>query len=418
MSTTKGKKADSWPILIKQGSATAKIFRTPENGRDRFTVEWYEGTQRKRLTRVDLADAQQEAKTIARTLNAGKGDALELSGVDRDNYVAAVAKLKELKPLEISLATAIAEYVDAKKWNVPLGQAAKSFHEANNAKLKERTVMEVYQELYEARRKDDAGKTYLIDLKTRLSHFAREFKTNIAEVTSTDITDWIAALDLSKRSRRNYRNAIKTLFYFAQERNYLNRERKTAAELSAKIKVTEKSKPKFTDEEFAKLLSVADKGIMPFFVFGGFCGLRSAEIKRLQWQDVRWTEGEVVIHADTSKQGEARRYRVAPLTAPALAWLAGYEAKKGKVLTLDLYKRLPDYTKAAGVKWKDNVLRHSFITFRVATEKDIARVAKEAGNSVKEINKSYDGVATEREGRSWFSLLPETAKNIIQMKAA
>ena len=71
-----------------------------------------------------------------------------------------------------------------------------------------------------------------------------------------------------------------------------------------------------------------------------------------------------------------------------------------------------------GVKWKKNGLRHSFITYRVATEKDFVKVAYEAGNSPAMIRSNYDAVATEQEGKLWFSVVPETAANVIQMECA
>ena len=77
--------------------------------------------------------------------------------------------------------------------------------------------------------------------------------------------------------------------------------------------------------------------------------------------------------------------------------------------------RVKEICKAAGVTWKHNGLRHSFITYRLATIKDAVRTAFEAGNSPQVIRSNYDAVATEQEGKLWFSVVPETAKNILQM---
>jgi integrase len=169
----------------------------------------------------------------------------------------------------------------------------------------------------------------------------------------------------------------------------------------------------------AKLLSSDDKVIRPMFILGGFCGLRTAEILRLSWEDIRWAESSIVISEDVSKGGEARRRRIAPLTAPAAAWLADWKNKRGRVLPIDQPEhRVKDVCEATGVKWKKNGLRHSFITYRVAMEKDFVRVAYEAGNSPAMIRSNYDAVATEAEGKLWFSVMPATAGNVIQMEGA
>lgn len=416
MPKAKSKSTEEWPILVKQGSVTAKIFRTPENGKDRFTVEWYEGGQRKRLTRVDLEEAKTEAKFVAERLNAGQGEILALSGKDRDSFQHAKAKLRAL---DIPLADAIDEYVAAKAIGVPLLAAAKHYQETHFAKLPAKTVTEVYEEMLAAKRKDGASDAYLHDLKSRLGHFSRDFKARIADVQTSDLDAWLRSLNLSPRSRNNHRNTIVSLFNFARAAGYLNRDRIPAAKHTALAKAKRKAISFFTPQEFAKLLNADDKIIRPLFVLGGCAGLRTEEIKRLSWEDIRWEESSIVISEDTSKGGEARRRRIAPLTVPAAAWLADWKNKTGRVLPLDQPdQRVRAVCETVGVAWKRNGLRHSFITYRVATEKDFVKVAYEAGNSPAMIRSNYDAVATEKEGKLWFSVMPKTAGNVIQMQGA
>ncbi len=172
------------------------------------------------------------------------------------------------------------------------------------------------------------------------------------------------------------------LFNFAKAAGYLNRDRTTAAEHTALARKKVEAIEVFTPVELSKLIAaaaVADKAILPFFVLGGFCGLRTVEASHLLWEDIRWPESSIVISAAIAK---TRTRRLAPLTDTAAAWLAGWKAKTGRVLAVDkLHKRVGDICKAAGVTWKDNGLRHSFITYRLATLKDPVRVAFEAGNS-------------------------------------
>ena len=94
------KKADKWPMEVKAGSVTVKIYRTVNRGRAMFTLAYHEAGGRKLRQFADLADARREAKETAATLNAGRGAALELSGADRDAYLAAV---RQLKPLDVPL---------------------------------------------------------------------------------------------------------------------------------------------------------------------------------------------------------------------------------------------------------------------------------------------------------------------------
>jgi hypothetical protein len=52
------------------------------------------------------------------------------------------------------------------------------------------------------------------------------------------------------------------------------------------------------------------------------------------------------------------------------------------------------------------VLRHSYISYRIAEVKSAEQVALEAGNSPAIIFKHYRELATEGEAREWFSILP------------
>jgi integrase len=407
--------ADKWPLAIKAGSVTVKIYKTVNRGRPMFTASYHEAGGRKLRQFAELVEARKEAKLIAERLNAGQGAALELTGADRDSYVFATSKLK---PLGIGLVAAIEEYIAAKKWDVPLADAARSYHEIHSAKRPDKTVQEVITELIEAKRVDGASAYYLSDLHVKLNRFAKDFHVNIGEVTTKNIDDWLRGLKMAGRSRNNFRNCIVLLFNFAASSGYLDRDRATAAEhTSAARKKPQRINP-FTPAEMSKLLAGVEDRDLPYIALGGFCGLRTSEIERLSWEDIRWEELSIVISEDTSKQGEARRRRIAPLTAPAAAWLSKFKKRKGRVTLDDLRARANLISDATGVKWKTNGLRKGFITHRLAELKDFIRVAFEAGNSPAIIRKTYDGVATEKEGKAWFSIMPKTAANVIRMEGA
>ena len=204
------------------------------------------------------------------------------------------------------------------------------------------------------------------------------------------------------------------LFNFAKSAGYLNRDRSTAADHTALARKQVEAIEVFTPAELAKLLTLADDSILPFFVLGGFCGLRTVEISRLTWEDIRWPESSIVISAAIAK---TRTRRLAPLTEPAAAWLARLKHKSGPVVILDtLYDKVGE---ACGRHWRgvegDNGLRHSFITYRVAATKDFVRTAFEAGNSPQVIKANYDAVASEIEGKAWFSIMPKVAANVVRM---
>ena len=166
--------------------------------------------------------------------------------------------------------------------------------------------------------------------------------------------------------------------------------------------------------EFKAILAAADEEVLPALAIGGFAGLRTAEIARLDWRDIDLAQGHIVIEARNAKTG-ARR--IVPMAENLKEWLKPYVRPFGPVnpASNDQYgnalgDRFERAASRAKVKWKRNPLRHSFISYRVAVVKDVPQVALEAGNSPAVIFSNYRALATDAEATAWFSILPQTAK--------
>jgi integrase len=406
-------KAPTFPLEIKAGSSRAKIYHVVEPNRERFTVSYHEGAHRRLKQFAALDDARREAKTIVERLNAGQGEILALSGKDRDSFQHAKAKLRAL---DIPLADAIDEYAAAKKIGVPLLAAAKFYREAHSSRLPDKTVSDVVAEFLQAKETDGRSVRYLQDCKARLERFSRDFRVNLKDVRTQELDAWLRGLKVAPRTRNNFRTVIRSLFSFARDAGYLLKGKPTEAESTTVAKQGDGEIEVFSPEEFSALLLAADEHLLPFLIFGGMAGLRSAEILRLKWEDVNWPESVIEIHGRISKTGGRR---LAPLVPAAAAWLNSYKDERGPVIgRIKLYERVEKLSESAGVPWKQNALRHSFCSYRMATLKDAPRVSYEAGNSVRIIQRHYDKVVTESKGNAWFSIMPKTAGNVIQIAKA
>ena len=64
-------------------------------------------------------------------------------------------------------------------------------------------------------------------------------------------------------------------------------------------------------------------------------------------------------------------------------------------------------SRALGIEWPPNVLRHSFISYRIAIVQSADQVALEAGNSASIIFKHYRELTTPEVAGRWFSILPK-----------
>jgi hypothetical protein len=106
-----------------------------------------------------------------------------------------------------------------------------------------------------------------------------------------------------------------------------------------------------------------------------------------------------------------------PILAPLAEILKTAEKAKGKIFDYSkpsyFSRFLLGTIEAAGIESKDNGLRHSFCTYRLASVQSAAQVALEAGNSPKTLFKYYRELATEEDAAIWFapqSAEPESAR--------
>lgn len=104
-----------------------------------------------------------------------------------------------------------------------------------------------------------------------------------------------------------------------------------------------------------------------------YCGLRPAEVARLQPEDIRWGEREVVVRPRVSKTGGGR---VVPLRC--VGKLRGVR----RVIPRNWQNRWRALRRAAGMRrtWQADVLRHTFATYHALYFRDLPSLQLEMGH--------------------------------------
>jgi integrase len=185
----------------------------------------------------------------------------------------------------------------------------------------------------------------------------------------------------------------------------------------------------FTPDELRKLFAacitpVEERGkwrdretMVPYLAIAAFCGLRSAEIARLDWSEVHLTGPEHFVEVKAAKAKTASR-RTVPIPDNCAMWLAPFIAKSGPVCPfIRPDKQCFQYLgPAAKVTWKHNALRHSYISYRVAIIKNVHQVSLEAGNSIQMVHGHYRQLVAESQAVEWFGFVPpKDWKNVVPM---
>ena len=281
------------------------------------------------------------------------------------------------------------------------------------------TVSKIVQRMLAETESNKRRAKTITDLKSRLGAFCETFgKRRIAEITRAELKAWLQDSPLSPRSRINYAVKASQLYNFAIDNDWA--ENNLAASIPRPD--TEDKEPGIiTAEQAARLLEHAgEQDLLAYIAIGLFAGLRSAELLRLDWSNVKLTERSIIIGASVAKK---RSRRVVEINDTLAAWLPWCAKSKGAIVELgnrNLYVRLRKLAEAAGMQsWPDNGLRHSCASYSLALTGDAVRVAYSLGNSADMIHRHYKALVTKADAERFWALRPaaDAAGKIVPMAA-
>ena len=410
-------KRTRFPIVVKRGSSEVKIYRDRKPEGTYYRVVYYLGSKRHRLNFSDLQEATKEAEAKASQLSRGDMDAVQLSGKDRLEYGRAKDAVKEFA---VPLDAVSIEYSEARKLldGVPLIDAARFYARHHGKGIKRKSVALAVDEMIERKTTKGVSKLYLDDLQYRLGVFAKAFPYyDVNAIAPDDVVTFFDGLKLSPRSHNNFLCTLRTFFRFAQKHDWLSKE----VDLLSRVE-KRNGKPTpveiFMPSELGALLKHASPQIAPCIALAAFAGLRAEEILRLEWSDVERRPGFIEVAAHKAKTATRR---IVPIADSLSRWLAIAPRNGERVWVHSkawYFEALRNAADASGVNWKVNALRHSFISYRLAEIQDVNRVALEAGNSPQIIFRHYRELATPQQAKTWFTIAPEAAPNVVPIAVA
>ena len=411
-SSRKPKQGESWPRKVQPGRAIVTIYRRKNPaGNSGYMVANYADDERRRFdSYASEADAVAAAKKLAKRLDARDYEAASMTRQEALEYTNAATRLK---PFSVTVDAATATVAECLKVVGDLASlhAAVKFYRQRHKQIVKKSIPDLVAEFLELKESRGASERYLKDLRWRLEKFAADCTKDAGNVTVSDIQDWLEGQKLAPQNYRNFRTVLGTLFEHARARSYCFDNPVEGVE---RIKVPNGGKVEiFTPREIAAVIDAAPPHFKPFVCFGAFAGLRAAEIERLGWRDLDLAGGFIHVSADNAK---TRSRRIVPLLPNLAQWLAPYAKHGGMVWNGDehvLQDARAATVKASGVKWKDNGLRHSFISYRLADLQNAAQVSLEAGNSPAVVFKHYRELVKPAAAKAWFAVAPQTDEKIL-----
>ncbi len=377
------------------------------------------GGGRERRTFKDKADAITHIET-AKIQQENYGNAA--MGIDDRLRVMAVQAQQKLQPFGATLMDAAeyyAKHLARQKGGIPLTQALAEFLKS----------------------KSGAGFSagYLKTLRHHLQRLCDTMPARTtASVTTGNVDEFLTGLGLSAQTASGFRQDARTFFEFCVGRGYCS---DNPVNRAARFKPKPPKIGILTVEETARLLAECDDDLLPAVAIAAFCGLRQAEIERLDWKAVDLAEGIVTVDASIAKTASRRTVAIPDNLN---AWLKPLAKASGPIVPSGFRRGFDRVRVRAGFKpsfegredtvlqgllesskklkvklapWPSNCLRHGAISYRLALTRDLSRVATESGNSPAIIARHYLELVKPSDAKRYAEIKPETAVNVVDMAA-
>ncbi len=408
--------------LKKTVSAPAipgKASRVPEERfYSSYVFYYYENGFRHKRRCAALEEAKSEGTAVAKRLDEEGSQPLDISQADRRIYFQA---REILAPHSLQMDAAARLLVEAlsKLNGTSLMQAVEFFNDYGRRLRVDATPEQAFEAYMVDLQARGVGEHHKRDIRKFVGGFVQKFPGSLG-VETGEIDAWLGSLGGKARNKNNARDKVIAFFNFLERKSYI-----PAGGATVVKNATVRSDPRpvitteeeaaetanatdiYTPEQMGKILGVAEQDVRVTIELKGFSGIRTEELARLWWVLIDEAKG----HIDITKPIAKVNQRPVPILENLKRRLELFPQELKKDLVSKewrssnaLYHAWKRVTDAAGVPYKKNGFRNSYISYRLAITKDINLVAYESGNSPEMIKKFYLDLATEEQARAWFAL--------------
>lgn len=402
--------------VVAYGGVTARI-KPRSNGF--YAITWREAKKGRSTTAVTLEGARKMARAKVREL-AGKAGSrmvsiLEAEALDGLKEVCGARSLPAVVEQLKDLVSRVGGFQHVVR-------ACEGYLKAGHGKLVPATAATAVTGFLQPFKTG----LYKRGLQKELNAFTASFaNVGIADVDEAMLQGWISREneDGSEPGWRYFNNRLatwKTFLNWCRRQRMLVRDEDHAAELVKPMRKLD-SVPEIWSVELAeRILEVVREELnesLTYLVTGCWMGLRPFEMGRVVPSKWDWERSYLCVDADVAQKVMQQRFVPIPpnvrellyerLTAEQRRWGAGQGSRVAKhIVRSDDQVFISRLLRAKGLieRWPQDVMRHSYISYRLAQGHGRGQVAEWAGNSEGEIRRSYRRPLRAEDGDRWFEI--------------
>jgi integrase len=385
--------------MHKQRRRNRKPVLKPYHGDPYKWCVYYVGTNGKRVRSLFrqkneaaafLADKAIESENLGTVVASGLDDSLKREAFE------AMALLRPRRKTLIEAVKAYCAHLDATQRSETLSTARDQFLLATQK----------------------AGKSavYVTDLRCRLNCFVKTRPDTLcAEITTRELSLWLAGLKVANLTRNHYRRVLSAFFGWCDRLGYCAQNPVGRVDKATETPTTIRI---YSPSEMSTILRVAAtwpkshecRDILANVVLCGFAGLRQSEFERLSWEQIKSDRGIIDLSATITKTAARRIVRIQPVLAAWLNHLGSFSRGPIAAKGFDSRKGYFHEWLAAEHKtqWKQNALRHSFASYLMEKVQNPGEVSLQLGHSdAGVVFAHYRELVTTDDTNAYWALTPE-----------
>lgn len=377
----------------------AKVSAQKNGPYTQHKISWKVGPKTFRRVFSERKDALHEACRIVRELNRGRQ---EVTTVHSGDILFLNECLRKVGGRS-NMLSAIELYLKHNR----IGAPRKTFGDICDELEKELLVRENAKEVSHA---------YVKNVKYENGVLKNWFgDMTLQGIPSELVKDKLLGSGLSRVTKRNLIRALKTRETFARRKKYVPRDWDSPFEHIPMPKANTEKPAIFTPEELTRLFIVLQPRQLLYVATVAFGGSRRAEFQRMNAAHFMDEEGVACIDADIAKTSSRRTL---DLTDNLKAWMEiAAKPETGALITKKAAVKVSSEKSRlalVGLTWKQNVLRHSFISYHLAKHRNAHLTAELAGNSVEMIKAHYKSLVTPSAADEWFNITPISVREYAE----
>lgn len=234
----------------------------------------------------------------------------------------------------------------------------------------------------------------------------RDFQCQLKAVSPLMLVQWFAKIPGSETQRATVYRYVRLFFNWTVKVDLLEKSPFRAVDCPR----ARARKDILGAGEMRELLKAEMSDSMrAAILLGGFAGLRSIEVQRMDWEDIDVKAGQIWVRPEVSKQHHGMMDRIVDMTEPLIRRKSLFTGKTGRIVPGSARAHYEERRRLAEkLGWDgfpENSLRHSFATYHLARCKSAPQTAFQMGHSSPAmVQRVYAVPAAKADEKAWWRI--------------